>query len=178
MQEQKSRFVSTLFDVSQLLISKPLCLTGSQLRHLSQMPPLGERPMEQSETLPAAPHSILAPLVRAVVELPRDKFQILAPQRLPVLVTASGDEQPGEFHAIKHCMVASLTAKNRHRMGRVSHEDDTLFRGLVEVMSRDEDAPTEPVVHLVFLDRLGVQQHRERRHQRLTCYFFQQLFRG
>ena len=75
-------------------------------------------------------------------------------------------------------MVASLAAENRHRMGRISHEDYALFRGLVEVVSRDEDAPTEPVVHSIFLDRLNVQHRRERRYKRLACYLLQQLFRS
>ena len=115
--------------------------------------------MEQRETLPAPSHRILAPLVRAVVEPSRQELHVFALQRRwPVLVTASvGDQLPGKFHAVKHRVVTALAAKDGHRVRGIAHEDDALFRGVVEALARDEDAPTEPVVHGIFLDRLGVQ---------------------
>ena len=140
------------------------------------MPPLGQRAMEQCETLPTPPHGIMTPLVRAVVEMSRQELYIFALQRGPVPVTASGDEMPGQFHAVEYCVVAALAAKDGHRVGGIAHEDDALFRGVVEAVARDEDAPAEPVVHGVFLDGLGVQQRRERRYERLVCNLLEQLF--
>lgn len=134
--------------------------------------------MQQSKTLPATPHSVLTPFVRAIVKLPHDQLHILARQRRSVLATASFDHEPREFDAIQHRMVPSLPAENGHRMRRVSDKHDAVFRGLFEVLLGDEDAPAQPIVHLALLYRLNVEQGRERGYQRLASNLLEELVRN